>query len=200
MCRPLGSWILEVGARPPRLDCTSSSLESIPCPLTFFFGAKVHPICLESNHSSEGPQPKPTVKPQKSSVSFYLITFHHETLSLPFQCLDTHIFPLNCGSFLGNLLYLKNMGHKCSLRFTIKIAESLFSLLDWNPGTLPNLLPSAIGEKFRDDRQGIHQSDLWNNRFGIIMLYFPVRGFMKSAVNGDRFLLVSFVLPRNLKR
>ncbi|KAL6032334.1 hypothetical protein STEG23_026290 [Scotinomys teguina] len=29
---PLGSWILEVGARPPRLDCTSSSLESVPCP------------------------------------------------------------------------------------------------------------------------------------------------------------------------
>ncbi|KAL6071525.1 hypothetical protein STEG23_024496, partial [Scotinomys teguina] len=31
--RPLGSWILEVGARPLRLDCTSSSLESVPCPL-----------------------------------------------------------------------------------------------------------------------------------------------------------------------
>ncbi|KAL6082333.1 hypothetical protein STEG23_021488 [Scotinomys teguina] len=30
MCRLLGSWILEVGARPPRLDCTSSSLESVP--------------------------------------------------------------------------------------------------------------------------------------------------------------------------
>ncbi|KAL6033898.1 hypothetical protein STEG23_034691, partial [Scotinomys teguina] len=29
----LGSWILEVGARLPRLDCTSSSLESVPCPL-----------------------------------------------------------------------------------------------------------------------------------------------------------------------
>ncbi|KAL6038338.1 hypothetical protein STEG23_029286, partial [Scotinomys teguina] len=32
---PLGSldsWILEVGARLPRLDCTSSSLESVPCP------------------------------------------------------------------------------------------------------------------------------------------------------------------------
>ncbi|KAL6036884.1 hypothetical protein STEG23_013884 [Scotinomys teguina] len=33
MCRPLGSWILEVGARPLRLDCASSSLESVPCPL-----------------------------------------------------------------------------------------------------------------------------------------------------------------------
>ncbi|KAL6048136.1 hypothetical protein STEG23_029579, partial [Scotinomys teguina] len=33
MCRPLGSWILKVGARPPRLACTSSSLESVPCPL-----------------------------------------------------------------------------------------------------------------------------------------------------------------------
>ncbi|KAL6047862.1 hypothetical protein STEG23_038260 [Scotinomys teguina] len=32
MCWPLGSWILEVGARPPRLACTSSSLESVPCP------------------------------------------------------------------------------------------------------------------------------------------------------------------------
>ncbi|KAL6090640.1 hypothetical protein STEG23_028361 [Scotinomys teguina] len=30
----LGSWILEVGARPPRLACTSSSLESVPCPST----------------------------------------------------------------------------------------------------------------------------------------------------------------------
>ncbi|KAL6043575.1 hypothetical protein STEG23_035781 [Scotinomys teguina] len=30
---PFGSWILEVGARPPQLDCTSSSLESVPCPL-----------------------------------------------------------------------------------------------------------------------------------------------------------------------
>ncbi|KAL6059257.1 hypothetical protein STEG23_022779 [Scotinomys teguina] len=29
-----GSWILEVGTRPPRLACTSSSLESVPCPLT----------------------------------------------------------------------------------------------------------------------------------------------------------------------
>ncbi|KAL6057259.1 hypothetical protein STEG23_005721 [Scotinomys teguina] len=28
----LGSRILEVGARPPRLDCTSSSLGSVPCP------------------------------------------------------------------------------------------------------------------------------------------------------------------------
>ncbi|KAL6042565.1 hypothetical protein STEG23_023888, partial [Scotinomys teguina] len=33
MYRPLGSWILEVGARPPQLDCTSS-LESVPCPFT----------------------------------------------------------------------------------------------------------------------------------------------------------------------
>ncbi|KAL6082001.1 hypothetical protein STEG23_033608, partial [Scotinomys teguina] len=30
---PFGSWILEVGARPP-LACTSSSLESVPCPLS----------------------------------------------------------------------------------------------------------------------------------------------------------------------
>ncbi|KAL6041613.1 hypothetical protein STEG23_034744, partial [Scotinomys teguina] len=29
-----GSWILEVGARPPWLACTSSSLESVPCPFT----------------------------------------------------------------------------------------------------------------------------------------------------------------------
>ncbi|KAL6035888.1 hypothetical protein STEG23_028606 [Scotinomys teguina] len=33
---PFGSWILEVGARPP-LACTSSSLESVPCPLFGFF-------------------------------------------------------------------------------------------------------------------------------------------------------------------
>ncbi|KAL6088443.1 hypothetical protein STEG23_031404, partial [Scotinomys teguina] len=33
----LGSWILEVGARPSWLDCTSSSLESVPCPF--------HPVC-----------------------------------------------------------------------------------------------------------------------------------------------------------
>ncbi|KAL6061038.1 hypothetical protein STEG23_003394, partial [Scotinomys teguina] len=26
------SWILEVGTRPPQLDCTSSPLESVPCP------------------------------------------------------------------------------------------------------------------------------------------------------------------------
>ncbi|KAL6039864.1 hypothetical protein STEG23_013689 [Scotinomys teguina] len=32
-----GSWILEVGARPPRLDCISSSLESVPCPFHLTF-------------------------------------------------------------------------------------------------------------------------------------------------------------------
>ncbi|KAL6088277.1 hypothetical protein STEG23_001781 [Scotinomys teguina] len=37
----LGSWILDVGARPLRLDYTSSSLESVPCP----FQNLEQPIC-----------------------------------------------------------------------------------------------------------------------------------------------------------
>ncbi|KAL6038139.1 hypothetical protein STEG23_010871 [Scotinomys teguina] len=88
-----GSLILEVGARPPWLDCASSTLESVPCPLPF---THADTCLMTGNESKEETYLIVQCRYKYAEMSRYIRCLIEKTIPQQFDTRFPHLAEYSC--------------------------------------------------------------------------------------------------------